>query len=296
MNSSLAGVIPPIVTPFSASGEEISEENLRKVIRHVMSNGCSGVFVGGSQGEFFSQRFSERVRTFEIAVDEAAGKFPVLAGSACISTSESVELTKEAKKAGVSAVSVINPFFIGLDEEELYAHFAAIADSVDIPMFLYNNPGRTHQVIPVSVVDRLAKIGNIVGMKDSSGDLTYVNAILDSTDDFLVFCGRDTCIFNEMASGAAGAVAASANVAPALVSGICSKYKEGDLAGARKAQAELVPLREAFSLGSFPVVVKEALQLIGIDAGPARLPVKPMTEGNRMRLRRVLEQMGLIPR
>jgi 4-hydroxy-tetrahydrodipicolinate synthase len=294
MINNFSGIIPPIVTPFTSDGKKISEENLRKVIRHVMSKGCTGVFVGGSQGEFFSLSFEERVRSFEIAVDEANGKFPVLGGTASIITSEAIALTQAAKAAGVSAVSVINPYFITLNQEEMYDHYASIAKAVDLPLFLYNNPGRTNSVIPVPVITRLSKLDNIIGMKDSGGDLTYVNSILDNTEDFSVFCGKDTCIYNELTSGASGAVAATANVAPALVSSIYNKVQAGDLAGARKAQTELAPLRDAFGLGSFPVVVKEALQLLGIDAGPARLPIHPMTSENRAKLKAILVSMQLI--
>lgn len=294
MNSNFSGVIPPIVTPFTADGKKVSENNLRKVIRHVVNNGCNGVFVGGSQGEFFSLSFEERIRSFEIAIDEAAGKYPVIAGTASIATSEAIELTQAAYKAGASAVSVINPYFLTLDEEELYDHYVSIAKSADIPLFLYNNPGRTNSVIPVSVIKRLSKIDTIIGMKDSSGDLTYVNSILDNTENFSVFCGRDTCIFNVLASGGSGAVAATANVAPALVSSIYTMFMAGDLEGAKKAQSALAPLRDSFALGSFPVVVKEALQLLGIDAGPARLPIHPMSAANRAKLQGILSNMGLI--
>jgi 4-hydroxy-tetrahydrodipicolinate synthase len=294
MNKEFKGLIPPIVTPFTADGKSVSEENLRKVMRHVISNGCTGVFVGGSQGEFFSMSFEERVRSFEIAVDEAAGKYPVLAGTAAITTDETVELSKAAEKAGISAISVINPYFITLNEDEMYDHYKSVAECVKIPVFLYNNPGRTGCFIPLSVIKRLAKIDNIIGIKDSSGNLTYVNSILDIEDDFLVFSGMDTCIFNIITSGGAGAVAATANVAPALVSSIYNKIQSGDLAGARKAQKELTPLRDAFALGSFPVVVKEALQLLGIEAGPARLPIHPMSSENRAKLKDILKAMKLV--
>jgi 4-hydroxy-tetrahydrodipicolinate synthase len=294
MINNFSGVIPPVVTPFTQDGSKISEDNFRKVIRHIVDNGCSGVFTGGSQGEFFSLTDSERIQAIEIAVDEAKGEFPVLAGTACISTRNSIKLAIEAEKKGADAISVINPYFITLNDEEIYKHFESIAKSVQMPMFLYNNPGRTNAVIPLKVVQRLAKIDNIIGMKDSSGDLTYVNSILTSTDDFKIFCGRDTCIFSELSCGATGAVAATANVAPKLVSSIVREYHAGNLNESRKLQAQLIPLRDAFSLGSFPVVVKEALQLIGIDAGPARLPVTPMTEANREILKNVLIKMNLM--
>lgn len=294
MINEFSGVIPPIVTPFTHDGSKISEVNFRKIIRHILDNGCSGVFTGGSQGEFFSMTDNERIQAIEIAVDESAGKTPVLAGTAAISTIASVNLAIEAEKKGASGISVINPNFITLNNEEMYQYFAAIAKAVNIPMFLYNNPARTAATIPLSVVKRLAEIDNVIGMKDSSGDLTYVNSIITSTDDFKIFCGRDTCIFSELSVGATGAVAATANVAPRLVSSIVKEYQAGNLAEARKLQAQLIPLRDSFSLGSFPVVVKEALQLLGLDAGPARLPIMPMDEANREKLKNILTTMNLI--
>ena len=260
----------------------------------MVSNGCTGVFVGGSQGEFFSMSFEERVRSYEIAVDEAAGEFIVFAGTAAVTTAETVALTRAAEKAGVNAVSIINPYFITLNSQEFYDHYKAAAESTSLPVYLYNNPGRTGSVIPVSVIERLSRIDNVAGMKDSSGDLTYVNNILNNTEDFHVFCGRDTCIYNELTSGAAGAVAATANVAPALVSSIYNYVMAGDLEAARKAQAELAPLRNAFDLGSFPVVVKEALQLLGLEVGPARLPIHPMSDENRSKLKEILVSMKLL--
>ncbi len=294
MSIEIKGVIPPVVTPFTADGSEVSEENLRKVIRHVVSKGCSGVFIGGSQGEFFSMSFEERVRCYEIAVDEAAGEFIVFAGTAAVTTAESVALTRAAEKAGVDAVSIINPYFITLNQDEMYMHYKAVAESTSLPVYLYNNPGRTGAVIPVPVIERLSKIDNIVGMKDSSGDLTYVNNILNNTENFSVFCGRDTCIYNVLTSGGMGAVAATANVAPSLVSSIYNSVQAGDLEAARKAQARLAPLRNAFDLGSFPVVVKEALQLLGLEVGPARLPIHPMSNENRKELKDILSSMDLI--
>jgi 4-hydroxy-tetrahydrodipicolinate synthase len=288
------GIIPPVVTPFTQDEKEIAENDFRKIIRYIVGNGCSGVFVGGSQGEFFSMSDEERIKSYEIAVDEASGKFPVFAGTGAISTAQAVKLTKAAERAGASAVSVVNPFFIRLNEEEMYGYYSDIAKSVDIPILLYNNPDRTGANIPVSVIKKLSQIDNIIGMKDSGGDLTYVNSILNLQGDFKVFCGKDTCIFNELISGASGAVAASANVAPKLVSGIYNSVKEGNIEQAKKLQVELFPLRDAFSLGSFPVVVKEALTLIGYNAGPARKPIKPMTDENRDKLRIILKNMKLL--
>jgi len=292
---SFSGIIPPIVTAFSADGKKIDVDNSRRIIKYVISNGCSGIFVAGSQGEFFSMTDQERIEAMEIAVDESKGNFPVFGGTGAISTDRAVEMTKTAEKVGCNAVSVINPFFISLNDEELYQYYATIAKSTHLPILIYNNPDRTHAQVPISVIARLAEIDNIVGMKDSSGDLTYVNAVLHSVKKpFNVFCGKDTVIYNELLSGASGAVAASANVAPKLVSEIYNKVKSNDLQGALKAQYELTPLRNAFSLGSFPVVVKEALSILGINVGPCRKPIMPMIDENRKKLQKVLETIGLL--
>lgn len=290
-----SGIIPPVVTAFSPNGERIDEDKQRAIIRHVIAEGCDGVFVAGSQGEFFSLADSERIALMEIAADESGGRYPVFGGTGAVSTDRAVRMTKAAEKAGVDAVSVINPFFITLDEDELYQYYKSIADATSLPVLIYNNPGRTGANISVALVARLAKIGNIVGMKDSSGDLTYINSVIDTVDKpFDVFCGKDTVIFDELLSGASGAVAASANVAPRLISELWRMARQGDIAGARKAQSRLAPLRNAFALGSFPVVVKEAMAMIGLDAGPCRRPIAPMKEDNRRKLRAVLAGMGLL--
>ena len=207
---------------------------------------------------------------------------------------ESVELTQAAERAGCDAVSVINPYFITLNPEELFAHYAAIAKATRLPVLLYNNPDRTHAVIPLPVIARLAQIENVIGMKDSSGDLSYVNEVLRTTEQFAVFCGKDTVIYQELLSGAAGAVPACANVAPRLVNELYQAVQAGDLARAQQAQRRLTPLRNAFSLGSFPVVMKEALNLMGYEVGAARLPVQPLTVENREKLRAVLQALQLL--
>jgi len=288
------GIIPPVITPFTQDGS-INRLALRKVFDYLIDNGVSGVFVAGSQGEFFSMTTEEREELFIIAVEETAGRVPVFAGTGAVTTSEAVRLSKAAQKAGCDAVSVIPPYFISPNGDELYDHYASIAKSVDIPVLLYNNPGRVGYTLPISTVKELAKIENIVGMKDSAGNLTYVNELIRQLDsDFAVFSGMDTVIFNILTSGGAGAVPASGNVAPKLVVNLYNAIKAGDLEKAREYQFKLTSLRNAFSLGSFPVVIKEALDMMGFGVGPARLPIKPISEENREKLKEVLIDLDLI--
>jgi len=294
MTIKMEGIIPPLVTPFAKDGS-INENMFRRIINNVIGKGVHGVFVAGSQGEFFSLERQERIRLFEIAVEKVNGKVPVYAGTAAITTSETVLLTKAAEKSGCDAVSIISPFFIKPNGQELYQYYKTVAEASNLPVLLYNNPNRTGYDIPVDIIRKLTKIDNIVGMKDSGGNLTYVNEVLRTTGpDFHFFCGRDTVIFNVLTSGGSGAVPASANVAPKLIVDLYNHVKSGNYEAARQAQYDLAPLRMAFSLGSFPVVIKEALSILGFDTGGARAPIQSLTPENHNRLAEVLKKMGLV--
>lgn len=288
------GIIPPVVTPFKKEGG-INAAALRRVFDYLIDGGVHGVFVAGSQGEFFSMTHEERVELFHVAVEQADGRVPVFAGTAAVTTEEAIKLSKEAEAAGCAALSVIAPYFISPNATEIYDHYAAIAKAVDIPVLLYNNPDRVGYSIPIPVIKKLSAIDNIVGIKDSGGDLTYVNETIRQTGpDFSVFSGKDTVIFNILTSGGAGAVPASGNVAPKLIVEMYNAVQSGDLPRARKCQQALTPLRNAFALGSFPVVIKEAMDILGMDVGPARLPIQPLVPEKRKELETIIKNLGLI--
>jgi len=288
------GIIPAMVTPFDKEGK-INEAVLRRLVNFLIEAGVHGLFPVGSQGEFYALDREEKKKVMEIVVDEANKKVPVYAGTGAITTKESIYLTRMAEDIGVDAVSVITPFFISPDQNELYEHYLAIARSTNLPVLLYNNPGRTGVNLSADLVARLSEIDNIVGIKDSSGDMTLTSEYIRRTDDsFSVLSGRDTLIFGTLLHGGKGSIAATANVVPKLVVEIYEAYMRGDIERARQAQTELVPLRLAFNLGSFPVVIKDALKLIGIDAGSTRAPVKSLDEDKKEKLKKVLQQMGLL--
>jgi 4-hydroxy-tetrahydrodipicolinate synthase len=288
------GIIPALVTPLTKD-DHINENALRKLTEHVIKGGVHGVFATGSQGEFWAFSAEEKQRTWEIVVDETNHRVPVYAGTAAVTTKEAVALTQLAEKVGVDAVSVLTPFFINPSEEELYEHYRAIAASTHLPVLLYTNPDRTNVKMPTGLVTRLSKIDNIVGIKDSSGDLTLSTDYIRATpNDFAVLMGRDTLIYAGLLSGARGGIAATANVVPSLVVRIYECFKQGDLAGSRQAQEALAPLRMAFTWGTFPVVIKEALDLIGLEGGSGRAPVGPMSAAQRERLSNLLKELKLI--
>jgi len=289
------GIIAAMVTPFNER-EELDEDAVREIVRHLLKGGVHGIFVSGSQGEFWALTEDEKKRLFKISVDEVNGKAAVYAGTGAESTGETVRLTRIAKEAGVDAASIITPYYVKPNDKELIGHYSTIAEKVDLPILLYNNPDRASGVCvsPEILLELAEEHSHIVGIKDSSGDLTLISEYIRKCGHKIsILVGRDTLICATLSYGGQGAIAATANVVPALVVEIYESFVKGDYEKAMEAQYRLAPLRIAFELGSFPVVIKEALNMIGIKAGPCRKPVLPMDAGSRERLRRILLDLQL---
>ena len=291
----IRGVVTPLITPVDAE-ERVFETGLRDQIEHVLRGGVHGVFVLGSTGEFYGFDFAEKRRATQITVDQVKGRVPVYVGASAITTRECVRLSKMAEAEGAQAVTILTPMFINPSEEELYRHFRTIAESTALPVLVYNNPDRTGINMSASLIERLAGIPNIVGAKDSSGDLTLTSEYIRRTRDkgFRVMAGRDTLILATLVYGGVGSVAATSNVAPALVVEIYNKFMAGDIQGSLEAQYKLAPLRIAFGLGSFPVVMKDALNLMGVRVGDPVKPIDHCTETSLAKLKQVLIGMGLV--
>ena len=222
----IRGVVPPLITPVD-SEDRIDDKALRNVIEHVLQGGVHGVFVMGTTGEFYGVEIEEKKRAIAIAVDQVRGRVPVYAGASAITTRECVKLAQLAEEEGAQAVTVLTPMFISPNEEELYQHFRTIASSTALPVLLYNNPDRTGINMSAQLIERLADIPNIVGAKDSSGDMTLTSEYIRRTrgKGFRVLAGRDTLILATLLYGGYGCVAATANVAPALVVEIYEKFQ-----------------------------------------------------------------------
>lgn len=292
----IEGIIAAIVTPFD-NDNNVNFSGFRKLINYLIDNKIHGILPAGSQGEFYALSPKERFQLMEAAVEEANGRIFVMPNTGAISTKETIELTKFAEKIGADCVSVITPFFISPNQDELFHHYSAVCDSTDLPVFAYNNPDRTggNLLKPETIAKLTRNFTNFNGLKDSSGDLTQMSEIIRITPpDFKVFVGKDTVIFGALMHGAAGAIAASANVAPRLTVDIYNTYRSGEYDKSKMHQQELAPFRMAFSLGTFPVVVKAALNLMGLPAGDCRMPVMPLSETYRNKLREILLNMNLI--
>lgn len=292
----LKGVIPPIITPVDKN-ENVNKEGLVRVINHVLNGGVHGVFVLGSNGEFYALDFENQKRAVEITVAEVNGKVPVYAGASAITTRECIRLAKMAQEAGADALTILTPMFIKPSESELYNHFKIIAESTKLPLILYNNPDKTTNNISVGLLKKLAKLDNIIGIKNTSSDFGQTVQYIYETrenENFKVLAGSDYSIYATLAYGGAGCVAGTANVAPALVVEIYDKFRTGDFAGALEAQFKLVPLRNAYNYGSFPVVMKDCLNLMGLNVGDPVKPIDHCTTERMDTLKTVLSDLKLI--
>jgi 4-hydroxy-tetrahydrodipicolinate synthase len=291
----LKGVVTPVVTVFRED-ESIDEQGYRRIVEYLIEHGVSGIFPCGGQGEGYSLTHAEKLRILDLTLETVKGRLPVLMGAGGITTRLTVEQVASAKEHGADAAVVITPYYISPTQDELYRHYAAVLDAVDIPLYIYNNPWRTHLNIQPETVARLrTAYPNMRGIKDSSGDLGMtLNYKRLCGDEFEVFIGRDQLILAGLLSGLDGAVAATSNAAVDIVTGIYREFAAGNFEKARVYQERLVPFREFFSAGTFPVVVKEAMMLQGLPSGPCRRPVGPISEAKRAELKVILSGMGLL--
>jgi len=287
------GIIPPMITPFD-DDEKVDNETIKKMTNYLIDAGVHGVFPLGSTGEGYGIDFDEKKKVIETVLEATNKRVPVYAGTGAITTKESIRLAEMATKIGVDALSVITPYFISPNEEELYTHYKEIASSTDLPIILYNNPGRTGIDLSLELIIHLSSIKNIVGIKDSSGDMTKAAEIIRRTgSDFSVLAGRDTLIYGFLAYGGQGSVAATANIVPELVVSIYELYQKGEYQSALDAQFKLATLRMGFSLGSFPVIMKEGLKLRGIDVGNTLKPIKPLSVEAREKLKEIINKVSI---
>ncbi|MDR1732690.1 MAG: dihydrodipicolinate synthase family protein [Synergistaceae bacterium] len=271
----IRGIIPPIVTPVDEN-EKIDEAKLTRQVNFIIEGGCHGILVFGSNSEFYMPEDDELERGLKIALKAAGGRVPIYFGVGAIRTRKCVKLAQMALANGATAVSVLTPMFLRPTPRELYEHFRTIANSVGkSPMLLYSNPGRVGYGIPVDLVTKLVRdCENIVGIKDSSGDMTVTAELIRNFrgTNFKVLGGKDTLIYGTMAHGGHGAIATTANFWPELVCSIYEKYVSGDREGSLEAQYRLNPLRLAMDKASFPVATKDLANLRGLDVGEPYRP------------------------
>ncbi len=276
MSKRITGVLTAIVTPFDGQGE-FNPTALRAQIQRQMQYG-NGIFCNGTNGEFFVLHTDEKVAVTETCVDEVAGKVPVVGHIGEISTRETIKLGKRIAALGVDAVSVITPYFIPLKQEELIAHYRAVADALTVPVFLYNIPARTGNTLTPETVRILADHPNIIGIKDSAGSYESLNGFLQAAKgipNFDVLNGPDSLIHQGFIEGCSACISGLANVAPEAISQIWHRFHAGDIEGSRQAQEQVSELRKTLYAVAFsPAAVKKALTLMGHDVGVSRYPIQ----------------------
>ena len=279
-----------MITPLDEN-QNINPKATCELIDYLINKGVSGLFILGTNGECHVLTDDEKVEFAKIVVKHTNNRVPVFVGTGGNSTREVINLSKRMEEIGASALSIITPYFVTPTQKELIVHYKAIAEAVNLPIMIYNMPGKTGINIEPESVRELAKVKNIIGIKDSSGKLDNMKAYLEVTkgEDFSVFSGSDSLILDILKAGGHGAVAATANFLAGIDIAIYDNFIKGDLEAAQKAQDSIEELRRILKLGTIPSVIKKAVVLNGIDVGPARFPVTQPTGEVLEEIKKVVE-------
>ena len=287
------GTHTALVTPFRDGA--VDEPALRRLIREQIAAGVDGIVPCGSTGESATMNHAEHQRVIAIAVEEAAGKCKVMAGTGSNNTAEAISLTTYAKQAGADAALLISPYYNKPTQDGHVAHYRAIADAAGLPLFVYNIPGRTGVNILPETIAKMAEHPMIVGVKEASGSLDQVSRIIELTGGRMtVLSGDDSLTLPMMAVGAHGVIAVVSNVIPAKLVAMVRAARDGDFASARTLHYELLPIIQALFTETNPIPVKAAMAMLGKCGPELRMPLTPITEPNRKRLEAVLREHGLL--
>ncbi|MBF0142972.1 MAG: 4-hydroxy-tetrahydrodipicolinate synthase [Magnetococcales bacterium] len=286
------GVWAAVITPFKEG--RLDEEAFGRLIDHLVAGGIDGLVPCGTTGESATLTHEEHEAVIRACLARAKGRVPVVAGTGSNSTSESIALTRAAKEAGADAALLITPYYNKPTQEGLYRHYRAVAEAVDIPIVLYNVPGRTAVDMKPETVARLAEIPNIVAIKEATGDMQRASQIrVLCGDRITLFSGDDATFFPFLAVGGKGCISVVANIAPRRIAALWQAWKRGDLVAARAEHEALLEINGLLFCETSPIPVKAAAEMLGLAGPEIRMPLTPITEANRQRLRRSMETLGL---
>lgn len=287
------GSIVAIVTPFKKG--KFDEKAFCDLIEWQIASGTDAIVPCGTTGESATLEYEEHYRVIEVAVKTVKKRVPVIAGTGANATDETIMITKKAKKLGADAALLVSPYYNKPTQEGLYRHYKAVAEAVDMPLVLYNVPGRTAVNMLPSTVARLAEVKNIVAIKEATGDMKQVSEVIRLCGDRMtVISGDDFTTLPLLALGGKGVISVTANVAPKDVSDMCRLWLEGKHDKARKLHYKLEPVNAAMFIETNPIPAKTALAMMGKIKEEFRLPLCEMAEGNREKLRKTLKDAGLI--
>lgn len=288
------GSLTALVTPMHEDGR-IDEDAYTRLIDWQIAEGTNGLVPVGTTGESPTLSHEEHKRVVELAVASAKGRVPVMAGAGSNSTAEAIGLAQHAQKAGADGVLVVTPYYNKPTQEGLFRHYQAIAQAIDIPVIIYNIPGRSVIDMTVETMARLAEIKNIVGVKDATANLTRpLHTRRACGADFIQLSGEDHTILGYLASGGHGCISVTANVAPRLCAELHQAWNRGDTKAALEIQMRLLPLHDAMFCESNPGPVKYAASLLGFGANNVRLPLVPVSEASAARVKAAMLEVGLL--
>lgn len=280
-----------LVTPFNENG--VNFEKLGEIIEYHIENCTDAIIVCGTTGEATTMSDEEQLAVIKYTVEKVNKRIPVIAGTGSNDTMHSVYLSKEAEKLGADGLLVITPYYNKANTKGLKLHFETIAASTNLPIILYNVPGRTNINMKPSLIAELAKIENIVGVKEASGDLAQVAEIARLVPkDFAIYSGNDDSILPLLSLGGSGVISVVANICPKDTHDLVEKFLKGDIEGSRKLQLDMKALIDSLFIEVNPIPVKTAMNLLGFNMGDLRLPLAPMDEKNLETLKKELVNYG----
>ena len=290
------GIIPPILTPMNQDTEQtVNHAELRNQVDRLIAGGVHGLFAFGTNGEGYILSMKEKEEILETVIDQVKGRVPVYAGTGCISTADTVRMSKRAEELGADALSIITPSFALASQRELYNHYAEVAKHVHIPIILYNIPPRTgNKLLPETVQALCRDVDVIVGAKDSSGDIENLKAYIRLTRELpkkvAILAGNDGAILTCLKEGGVGGIAGRANIWPHTVASIYDRFITGDVDGAEKAQEAISIIQSVFRFGNPNTIIKTAVAMLGYPVGQCRRPFNHLCDEGMEALRKVLQE------
>ena len=284
-----------IVTPMKENGE-VNYEKFAEMIEFQIANGTDAIIVCGTTGESSTLTHEEHLDVIKYCTEKVAGRIPVVAGTGSNCTETAVYLSGEAEKYGVDGLLLVSPYYNKATQNGLYTHFKTIAESVKIPIILYNVPSRTGcNILPDTVIRLCHDVENIVGVKEASGNLSQIARLAAKAKGTVdIYSGNDDQIVPILSLGGKGVISVLSNVAPKETHEICAKYFEGDVEGSRDLQLRAMDLCDALFCEVNPIPVKKALNLMGMEAGSLRLPLTEMEEANAAKLEKAMREFGIL--
>ncbi len=284
-----------IITPMHEDGS-VNYEKLGELLDYQINNSTDAIIICGTTGEASTLTHEEHLETIRFTAEYVNKRVPVIAGTGSNCTETAIYLSKEAEKYGVDGLLVVTPYYNKATQKGLEAHFTAIANAVSLPIIMYNVPGRTGcNILPETAVKLAKNVKNIVGIKEASGNMSQVTHLFAIAQGCLdIYSGEDALIVPMLSLGGAGVISVLSNVAPKQTHMICQKYFDNDVAGSAKMQLEAIELVEALFCEVNPIPVKHAMNLMGFECGPLRMPLSPMEDKNLERLKNAMKNYGLL--